>query len=212
MVRLYTGAALKLGDHDHFDARLDVAVDLDGHLVSTEGLYGLGEPDAASIEVDAAHFLDGVGDVGGGDGAEEPLVLASAGLDGDDALVKGLGDLRGPIGQAPVPLLGLLHPAAGLLQLDGGRHLGEAAGNEEVAHVAPAHVHDVSPLPDLLDVLSQYDLHDLIPYLPTTYGRSAISRARFIAVAASRWCCGQRPVTLRARILPRSEVNRLSML
>src|SRR5215218_9124513 len=169
------------------DARLDVAVDLDGHLVGTEGPYGFGEPDAASIEVDAARLLDGIGDVGGGDGAEEPLVLAGASLDGDDALVEGLGDFASTIGQASVALLGLLHPAAGLLQLGGGRHFGESVGNEEVAHVAPAHVHDVSPLPDLLDVLSQYDLHDLIPYLPTTYGRSAISRARFIAVAASRW-------------------------
>src|SRR5918998_408758 len=204
--------SLQFGHHDHFDARLDVAVDLDGHLVGAEGLYGLGEPDAAPVEVDATGVLDGVGDVGSGDGAEEPLVLAGARLDGDDALVERLGHLASPFSQASVALLGLLHLVAGLLQLARGRHLGEPARHEKVAHVAPAHLHDVAALPDLLDVLGQYYLHHIPPYRPTTYGKSAISRARLIATAASRWCCGHRAVTLRARILPRSEMNRLSML
>src|SRR3712207_7281323 len=44
---------------------------------------------------------------------------------------EGLGDLRGLLGQPPVALFGLLHPAAGLLQLSGGRHFGEATGYEE---------------------------------------------------------------------------------
>src|SRR5918998_2210500 len=165
--------SLEFGHHDHFDARLDVAVDLDGHLVGAEGLYRLGEPDAAAVEVDAAGVLDGVGDVGGGDGAEEPLVLAGARLDGDDALVERLGHLAGPLGQAPVALLGLFHLVARLLQLARGRHLGEPARHQEVAHVAPAHVDDVAALPDLLDVLRKDDLH---VYRPTTYGKSAISR------------------------------------
>src|SRR5215217_8304868 len=128
MVRLYIGASLQFRDHDDFDASLDVAVDLDGHLVGAEGLYGLGEPDAAAVEVDATGVLDGVGDVGGSDGAEEPLVLAGARLDRDDALVERLGHLAGPLGEAPVALLGLLHLVAGLLQLARRRHLGEPAG------------------------------------------------------------------------------------
>src|SRR5829696_1576036 len=164
MVRLYTGASLQFRDHDDFDACLDVAVDLDGHLVGAEGLYGLRKPDAAPVEVYAAGVLDGVGDVGGGDGAEEPLVLAGARLDGYDALVERLSHLAGPIGQASVALLGLLHLMPGLLQLARGRHLGEPARHEEVAQVASAHVDDVAPLPDLLDVLGQYYLH----YLPPT--------------------------------------------
>ena len=32
---------LQFGDYDHLDARLDIAVDLDGYLVGTKGLYGL---------------------------------------------------------------------------------------------------------------------------------------------------------------------------
>ena len=35
-------------------------------------------------------------------------------------------------------------------------------------------------------------------------GSSATSRAFFTAIAMSRWCCTQLPVTRRARILPRS--------
>src|SRR5215203_587966 len=164
MVRLYTGASLQFRDHDDFDACLDLAVDLDGHLVGAEGLYGLGEPDATPVEVHATGVLDSVGDVGCSDGAEEPLVLARARLDRDDTLVERLGHLRGPLGQASVALLGLLHPVAGLLQLAGGCHLSEPARHEEVAHVAPAHLDDVAALPDLLHVLRQYYLH----WLPLT--------------------------------------------
>src|SRR2546426_769989 len=43
-----------------------------------------------------------------------------------------------------------------------------------------------------------------------TYGSRATSRALFTAAATSRWCCEQVPVTLRARIFPRSETNRRS--
>src|SRR5215207_1813 len=175
---------LQFRDHDDFDAGLDVAVDLDGDLMGTEGFYGLCEADAAPVEVDAAGVLYGVGDVGGGNGTEEPLVLAGTGLDGDDALVEDLGYLRGPIGEATVALHGLLHLVAGLFELGGGRHLGEAAGDEEVTHVAPAHVHDVAPLSDLLDVLGQYHLHGLNP-LPAYH----VGQQRHLAGALD---CGRR--------------------
>src|SRR5918995_3889801 len=178
MVRLYVGTSLQFRDHDDFDARFHVAVDLDGHLVGAEGLYGLGEPDAAPVEVDAAGVLDSVGDVGGGDGAEEPLVLAGARLDGDDALVERLGHLAGPLRQAPVALLGLLHLVAGLLQLARRRHLGEPAWPEGVWHGAPAHVDDLAPTPDLLYVLRQYYLHRLPPTVrPRTAGAPSRGRA-----------------------------------
>src|SRR5918992_1673871 len=158
--------ALQLGDHDHLDARFDFAVDLDGHLVRTQGLYGLFEADAASVEANTAGPLDRVGDVGCRDRTEKALVLARSGFYGDHALVEDAGDLLGPLGQTPVSLLRLLHSAAGFLQLSGGRHLGEAARDQEVAHVTAANVDDVAALPDLLDVLVQYYLHG--SYLPTT--------------------------------------------
>ena len=44
--------------------------------------------------------------------------------------------------------------------------LGEAARDQEVAHVAAANVDDVAAPPDLLDVPVQYYLHG--SYLPTT--------------------------------------------
>src|SRR5829696_5606401 len=160
------GSSLQFGNDDDLDAGFDVAVDLHGHLVSTEGFYGLVQAYAAPVEADAARLLDRVGDVGRGDGAEEPLVLAGAGFDRDNALVQDAGDLLGPLGEAPVPLLALLHGAAGLFERARGRHLGEAARDEEVAHVAAAHVYDVAALPDLLHVALQYYLQGI--YLPTT--------------------------------------------
>src|SRR5215218_10988510 len=152
---------LQFGDHYYLDACLGFAVDLDGDLVCTEGLYGLFEADAASVQADAAGSLDGVGDVGGGYGTEQSLVLACTGLDGDHALVEDAGDLLGPLGEAPVSLLALLHGAAGFLQLGRRSHLGETPGNEEVAHVAAAHVHYVAALADLLHVALEYDLQAL---------------------------------------------------
>src|SRR5215211_6293706 len=157
---------LQFGDHDHLDARFDVAVDLYGHLVGAKGLYGLFEADSAPVEADTAGSFDRVGDIGRRDRTEQALVLAGPGFDRNHALVEDAGDLLGPLGQTPVPLLRLLHRAAGFLQLARGRHLGEAAWYEEVAHVAAAHIDDVATLPDLLDVLVQYYLH--VSYLPTT--------------------------------------------
>src|SRR3712207_7341593 len=52
--------------------------------------------------------------------------------------------------EATVALLCLFHLAAGLLQLGGSSHLGEATGDQEVTHVATAHVHYVAALSDLL--------------------------------------------------------------
>src|SRR5829696_1180519 len=159
-------ASLQFGDHDHLDARFDFAVDLNRHLVRTQGLYGLFEANAASVEADTAGPLDRVGDVGCRNRTEKALVLARSGFYRDHALVEDAGDLLGPLGQSSVPLLRLLHPATGFLELARGRHLGEAARDEEVAHVAAAHVDDVAALPDLRDVLVQYYLHG--SYLPTT--------------------------------------------
>jgi hypothetical protein len=90
-------------------------MDLNGDLVGTQGLYGLVKPDTAAIDPDIASPLDGGGDVRGGHRAEEALVLARAGLYGDNALVKDPGDLARPLGHAPVALLGLFHLVADFL-------------------------------------------------------------------------------------------------
>ena len=162
----YNYKELQFGYDDDFYAGLNVAVDLDGHLMGAEGLYGFVEHDATAVYANVPRPLDGVGDVCGGNGAEEALVFAGASLDGYDALVEGRGDLLRPLGQALFALFGLFHLTPGFLHLGGGGHLGQIAGHKEVADVSPAHVHDVSALPDLLYVLSQYYLH--ISY-PTSY-------------------------------------------
>ena len=78
-----------------------------------------------------------------------------------------------------------------------------AARQQEVARVAVGDAHDVAAQAELLDVGEQDDVHRPSP---TTYGRSAISRARLIATATWRWCRRHAPVTRRLRILPFSEM------
>src|ERR671921_980235 len=131
-----TRASLQFGDHDHLDARFDFAVDLDGHLVGTQGLYGFFEANAASVEADTAGPLDRVGDIGCRNRTEKTLVLSRSGFYSDHALVEDAGDLLGPLGQTPVPLLGLLHAAAGFLPASPSAHLRGAARDEAGAHVA----------------------------------------------------------------------------
>ena len=51
-------------------------------------------------------------------------------------------------------------------------------------------VHDVAAQADLLHVLKEDHFHR---GYPETYGRSAISRARFTATAICSWCRRQAP-------------------
>src|SRR5215218_2424197 len=118
-----TRASLQFGDHDHLDARFDFAVDLDGHLVGTQGLYGFFEANAASVEAHTAGPLDRVGDVGCRHRTEKTLVLARSGFYSYHARVEDAGDLHGPRGQTPATLLPLYHNAAGFRQLAQDRHL-----------------------------------------------------------------------------------------
>src|SRR5690606_14638283 len=75
-----------------------------------------------------------------------------------------------------------------------------------VAAVAVLDLDDVAGRAETGDLVGENELH-----VPETscqravlvYGSRAISRAFLIAVATSRWCWVQLPVTRRARILPR---------
>ena len=73
-------------------------------------------------------------------------------------------------------------------------------GRRIVARVPACDVDDLAAEAELLDVLEEDDLHQ------PTYGRRAISRARFTAAATWIWWRRQAPVIRRERIFPFSEM------
>ena len=90
--------------------------------------------------------------------------------------------------------LGVLdHPLLGLDR--------QAPRDQVVARVAVGNLDDVAGDTELVDGLLEDDLHR------DEYGSRAISRAFLTADATSRWCWTQLPVTRRARIFPRSDMN-----
>src|SRR5262245_32698082 len=170
--------------------------------MGAHGADRLVELDVVAVDRVIDPALDHGDDVGRGDRAEELALLACAGGDdersaGDELRRDGL-VLTLALGQAiemrPLQRLGVAHSA--LLGLDR-----EPPGDQVVARVAVGDLGGIPGVPELVDGLLQDDLHRL------EYGSRAISRAFLTAWATSRWCCTQLPVTRRARILPRSEVN-----
>src|SRR5699024_3975352 len=190
----------------------DVLVQTDGPLVLAERADRGRELDGATVDVLVEHRLHALGDLLGGDRSEQTAVLAGA--LGDD---EGLGLERGLQG------LGVLDAgdralAAGRtdlveLTLTGlGPRGGETAGHEEVAGVAVLDLDDVAGGTEAGDLVGEDELggHD-VPFLAqrpeVEYGSRAISRAFFTAFAILRCSWTETPVTRRARILPRSEMN-----
>ena len=87
----------------------------------------------------------------------------------------------------------------------------QPARKQEVAAVAVFDLDGVAGGTEVVHVGGQNELHcSLFRSALTGYrveevkGSSATSRAFLTAIATSRWCCTQLPVTRRARILPRS--------
>ncbi len=114
-----------------------------------------------------------------------------------------VGDLAGLLYGAGLVPRALLVDALQLRDAAGGGRLGEPARQEVVAGVAARDAHDLAAEADLLDVCEQDHLHG---YRASTYGSSAISRARLTATATCRWWRRQAPVMRRLRILPFSEM------
>ena len=86
------------------------------------------------------------------------------------------------------------------------RDLGEPPREQEVARVAARDVDDLAAQADLVDVVEEDDFHRDRLASPSTYGSSAISRARLTATATWRWWRRQAPLMRRERILPFSEM------
>src|SRR3954464_6247644 len=195
--------------HVHRERRGHLGVQLDLDVVRTRGLDVARHLETPAVEGRTPGGLDGVHDLGRGDRAEQ----ASTG-----AGPRGQRDLEG--GQL------LLHPVrlaevadlAGVARPLDDRDLllgalappdGETLREQVVAPVAVLDLDDVAGSAEARHLLSEDDLHlgSLSQRAVAVYGRSAISRAFLTARAICRCCCEVTPVTRRARILPRSEMN-----
>src|SRR5690625_5128020 len=191
-------------------ASLDVVVQAHLDDVAAQRLDGLVDLDAAAVELVAAGLLDGLGDVGGGDGAEEAPACAGPHRDGDGVGLKGVADGRGLLGRGDLPLAprrtDLVDLALGALR----PRRGQPPGQQVVAGVAVLDVDDVTGRAQPGYLVGKNHLCHVCR-LPQraelAYGSNAISRAFFTAFAMARCSWTETPVTRRARILPRSEPN-----
>ena len=125
-------------------------------------LDGLLEQHLALVDGDAARVLDGVGDVGGRDGAEQAVALAGLGGQRDDGLVERGRELLGLRGHARLARLALFFATPELDDLARRGRLGQLARDQVVARVAPGHVGEVTLVAEVLDVLEQNDLHGVL--------------------------------------------------
>jgi HAD superfamily hydrolase (TIGR01549 family) len=198
-----TAATSALGDDLNRDDGVDLVEEVDPDLVGTDRTDRLVEVDVALVD---RHPLvlrgDRLGDMLGGDRPEELAFVAGTGPNLDrsardeprcDGFELALARVLPPL-VSTAEILGLL--GRSLMRSDGDR-----AWDQVVARVAVGNLDHVSGVSELVDGLLEDDLHRL------EYGSSAIWRAFFTAVATSRWCWTQLPVTRRARILPRSLTN-----
>ena len=173
---------LALRCDDELDLGDDVGEHLERHGVPADPLDRV-HLELAAVDAELLLLPEPVGDVRRGDRAEERSrragVHVEAKLDALDALRDRL-CLVGRLRLVPRTLgVALLE----LLDEPGRRDLREPAGQQEVARVPAGDVHHVAAQAELVDVLLEDDFHG---YLSPTYGRSAISRARFTATATWR--------------------------
>src|SRR5512137_2790830 len=141
---------LHLADH--------VGVELHAHLEVAERLERLGEVDGAPVDLDAARG-ERLGEVHGGDGSVQLVLLAHLALERE----RGVGEAPGDGLGAGLELRGLGRGHR-LLVLHLADVLGvgedcQAAGDEEVAPVAGLHLHELAALAQVVHVFSEDELH-----------------------------------------------------
>src|SRR5262245_38496276 len=186
-----------------------VVVQPHGDFVGAERLDRVADRDGPLVDLLAGGGAERLGDVGDRDGTEQPTALAGADLDLDRrVLERGLEGVGGVLVADRTRGAGLLDRVDGLLGTAGPADR-RATRDEVVAAVAVLDLDHVAGSAETGDLLGEDELHRRISSQRPVdvYGSSATSRAFLTAMATSRWCWTQLPVTRRARILPRSEMN-----
>src|SRR3954454_4694741 len=145
---------LRFGD-DRLDRRRDPAADLDLDHVGPGLSDRLLEADLLAVDLDAARGLDRLGDLGGGDGAEELSVLSGAVVDRQHGLAEQGGGLAGAFRRLLLGLGGPLALALRLLERALGGGLRQLAWDEVVAQVSGRDVDGGPGLAEPVNVLEQ---------------------------------------------------------
>src|SRR5690606_347874 len=190
------------------EGRRDLGVQAYADLVLSGGLDRGGQLQPSAVERRPTGRLDRLDDLRRRDRPEQTATGAGPRRQAYIEPGQLLGDLGGVL---PVTDLACLPGAP-----DGGDILLPAPGppdrvppgEQGVAPVPALALDHVPGRPEPVDLLLENDLHrGPRQRLEVVYGSSAISRAFLIARAISRCCWLVTPVTRRARILPRSEMN-----
>src|SRR5918996_471106 len=197
-----TLALLLVRDDLDGNERIDLVVEMNLDLVLPEPANGVVQPDQVAVDPLAQLLFDRTSNVGLGYGPEQATALPSPSRDVDGRCPE-RGDARRRLFLFFANSLraGALHVLRLFQRALRCEHR-QALRDEVVARVTVGNGDDVALMTELVYVAGEDDLH-VRSYL-AEYGSKAISRAFLIAVATSRWCCVQLPVTRRARILPRS--------
>src|SRR4029453_11689508 len=143
------------------DVGRDVLVQLDGDRVRPQGPDGLMDLDAALVVLEA-FSRQKVRDVLTRHGAEQRVALADLLGNGERVARDGVGHLLMIVEDPRVP--GVLRALLVLddLQVAGRGRVGELLRDQVVAAVAVGDSHRLAALAELLDVLSQYDVHETL--------------------------------------------------
>src|SRR4029077_12344445 len=138
----------------------DVAEDFYGDGIFAEGFDGFAQLDLALVDLETLRG-EGFGDVAGGDGAEELVILAGLAseahgdaIDERGLLLRGFELGGGFLGEGSANALEGFHVA-------GGGFDGELVRQQEIAGVAGLDGDDVAAMAELVDVFLQNDLHDI---------------------------------------------------
>src|SRR5699024_1092108 len=169
-------SAVAVGNDLDGDGELHVGVQFHGHQMLSGALDRIIEADLFAIDLDLLLGGDRIGDLGGGDRAEEPILAGRAGRDRDRVVHQGLGDLLGGLAGGGVALLTGPPHALGLVFGAGRGQERQPAGNEVVAAVSGCDLDDVTFVAEPLDIGAEDETH-----------QASTSSASVWAVSAPLW-------------------------
>ena len=178
------GSAGLLGDDRDRDRDDHLGGQADLHLGVAQLADRLVEHDLAAVELDAGLRQHGVGDVGGGDRAEELAALAGTRLHLDGLRTELRGDLLRRLAVARLLRLAAAPHRLGLRDDALGRLHRQTTRHQVVARVAVGHLEEVALLAERVDVFAEDDLHASAPSVSISTTSISATRPRSISATS----------------------------